>query len=133
MRLFVSGSAPLLAETHKEFAGPHRPRHPRALRHDRDQHEHLEPLRRRAPSRARVGFPLPGVEVRVADPETGAALAPGEVGVIEVRGPNVFTGYWRMPEKTAEEFRADGFFVTGDLGDIDARRLRPHRRPRPRT
>ncbi len=68
-----------------------------------------------------VGFPLPGVELRVADPESGRALAQGEIGVIEVRGPNVFKGYWRMPEKTQAEFRADGFFITGDIGMIDAR------------
>ena len=67
-----------------------------------------------------VGLPLPGVEMRVADPETGKPLRRGGIGVIEVRGRNVFAGYWRMPEKTAEEFRADGFFITGDLGEIDA-------------
>jgi malonyl-CoA/methylmalonyl-CoA synthetase len=67
-----------------------------------------------------VGFALPGVSLRIADPETGAALPQGEVGVVEVKGPNVFKGYWRMPEKTASEFRADGFFITGDLGVIDS-------------
>jgi malonyl-CoA/methylmalonyl-CoA synthetase len=66
-----------------------------------------------------VGLPLPGVEIVVTDPETGAALAPGEIGMIEVRGPNVFKGYWQMPEKTAAELRASGFFITGDLGKID--------------
>jgi malonyl-CoA/methylmalonyl-CoA synthetase len=64
-----------------------------------------------------VGLPLPGVEVRVAD-DAGSVLGPGAIGVLEVRGPNVFKGYWRMPEKTAEEFRDDGFFVTGDLARI---------------
>jgi malonyl-CoA/methylmalonyl-CoA synthetase len=68
-----------------------------------------------------VGFPLPGVELRITDPETGAEVAQGEVGMLEVRGPNVFRGYWNMPEKTAEEMRADSFFITGDLGMIDAR------------
>jgi len=67
-----------------------------------------------------VGMPLPGVDLRIADPDTGSALPQGEIGMIEVRGPNVFAGYWRMPEKTAAEFRADGFFITGDLGLIDA-------------
>jgi malonyl-CoA/methylmalonyl-CoA synthetase len=68
-----------------------------------------------------VGFPLPGVSLRVVDPETGERLPDGEIGMIEVKGPNVFKGYWRMPEKTASEFRADGFFITGDLGTIDTR------------
>jgi malonyl-CoA/methylmalonyl-CoA synthetase len=67
-----------------------------------------------------VGLPLPGVAVRVADPTTGAALPAGEVGMIEVKGDNVFKGYWRMPAKTAEEMRDDGFFITGDLGRFDA-------------
>jgi len=65
-----------------------------------------------------VGFPLPGVALRImAD---GAEVAPGAVGGIEVRGPNVFSGYWQMPEKTAEELRPDGWFITGDLGRVDA-------------
>jgi malonyl-CoA/methylmalonyl-CoA synthetase len=66
-----------------------------------------------------VGKPLPGVEIRITDPETGAVLPQGEIGMIEIRGPNVFKGYWRMPEKTKAEFRDDGFFVSGDLGYID--------------
>jgi malonyl-CoA/methylmalonyl-CoA synthetase len=68
-----------------------------------------------------VGFPLPGVELRITDPESGVEVAQGEVGMIEVRGPNVFRGYWNMPEKTAEELRESGFFITGDLGVIDTR------------
>jgi len=67
-----------------------------------------------------VGFPLPGVQVRVSNTE-GQTCAVGEVGNIEVRGPNVFGGYWRMPEKAAEEFTADGYFKTGDVGMVDAR------------
>jgi malonyl-CoA/methylmalonyl-CoA synthetase len=67
-----------------------------------------------------VGLPLPGVEVRVVDRETGQSVPQGEVGVIEVRGPNVFKGYWRNPEKTRAELRPDGFFITGDLGFVDA-------------
>jgi malonyl-CoA/methylmalonyl-CoA synthetase len=66
-----------------------------------------------------VGLPLPEVEIRVVDPEADQELGSGEVGMIEVRGPNVFKGYWRMPEKTAAEIREDGFFITGDLGKVD--------------
>ena len=69
----------------------------------------------------KVGLPLPGVELRITDPESGAVLPQGEIGMIEVRGPNVFKGYWRMPEKTAAELREDGFFITGDLGQVDER------------
>ncbi len=67
-----------------------------------------------------VGFPLPGVSVRVVEPAGGQPVQAGEIGMIEVSGPNVFKGYWCNPEKTAEAFRADGFFVTGDLGRLDA-------------
>ena len=70
---------------------------------------------------ARSAMPLPGVSVRVTDPETGKELARETIGMIEVKGPNVFKGYWRMPEKTKAEFRDDGFFITGDLGKIDAK------------
>jgi malonyl-CoA/methylmalonyl-CoA synthetase len=66
-----------------------------------------------------VGPALPGIELRVADAESGRVLAQGEVGVLEVRGPNVFPGYWRMPEKTQAEFRPDRFFITGDVAKID--------------
>lgn len=120
MRLFVSGSAPLLAETHREF----RARTGQAIleRYGMTETGMLtsNPLDgERVPGT--VGFALPGVELRVADPETGRALGTEEVGVIEVRGPNVFSGYWRMPEKTRAEFRPDGYFVTGDVGKVDGR------------
>ena len=65
-----------------------------------------------------MGFPLPGVRLRIAG-ENGVELAPGEVGSIQVKGPNVFASYWRMPEKTEQEFTADGFFITGDMGTVD--------------
>ncbi len=68
-----------------------------------------------------VGIPLPGVSLRVTDPESGSLLATDQVGMIEVKGPNVFKGYWRNPEKTKSEFRENGFFITGDLGKIDGR------------
>jgi malonyl-CoA/methylmalonyl-CoA synthetase len=111
MRLFVSGSAPLLPETHAAFE-------------DRTGHAILERYgmtetsmntsnpylgKRKAGT---VGMPLSGIEVRIADPVDG-------VGMIQVRGPNVFQGYWRNPEKTRAEFTADGFFITGDLGSFD--------------
>jgi malonyl-CoA/methylmalonyl-CoA synthetase len=67
-----------------------------------------------------VGFPLPGVALRITGQETGEILAEGETGIIEVKGPNVFSEYWRSPEKNAQEFRDGGYFVTGDLGEIDA-------------
>jgi malonyl-CoA/methylmalonyl-CoA synthetase len=118
MRLFVSGSAPLLADTHREWA-------------DRTGHAVLErygmtetnmntsnPYDGERVAGA-VGYPLPGVSVRVTDPETAAVLVRDTIGMIEVKGPNVFKGYWRMPEKTKSEFRDDGFFITGDLGKID--------------
>ncbi|MDH3335284.1 MAG: malonyl-CoA synthase [Rhodospirillaceae bacterium] len=117
MRLFISGSAPLLTETWKEFK-------------ERTGHAILErygmtetgmntsnPLSgERIPGS--VGPALPGVSVRIVD-ETGKQVAIGEPGLLEVKGPNVFSGYWRMEEKTAEEFRDDGFFITGDIATID--------------
>lgn len=120
MRLFISGSAPLLAETHRKFEtmtghaileryGMTETNMNTSNPYDGDR------------IAGTVGFPLPGVSIRVTDPETGVSVADGETGMIEVKGPNVFKGYWRMPEKTAAEFRADGFFITGDLGKIDER------------
>ncbi|KJZ19007.1 malonate--CoA ligase [Loktanella sp. S4079] len=118
MRLFISGSAPLLAETHIAF----------------EQRTGLRILERYGMTETNmntsnpydgdrragtVGLPLPGVELKITHPVTGETLPNGEVGQIEVRGPNVFVGYWQMPEKTAEELREDGFFITGDLGTID--------------
>ncbi len=120
MRLFISGSAPLLAETHREWK-------------DRTGHAILERYGMTETNMntsnpydgeriaGTVGFPLPGVEIIVTDPSSGTALDQGEIGMIEVRGPNVFKGYWRMPEKTAAELRDNGFFITGDLGRIDGR------------
>jgi malonyl-CoA/methylmalonyl-CoA synthetase len=117
LRLVVSGSAPLLAETHIEFKA----------------RTGLEILERYGMTEAgmitsnpyaqgeriagTVGYALPGVAVRVATKE-GDVLGVGEVGVLEVKGPNVFKGYWRNPEKTREEFRPDGYFITGDLSTI---------------
>jgi malonyl-CoA/methylmalonyl-CoA synthetase len=118
MRLFVSGSAPLLAETHAawEARTGHRILERYGMTETNMNSSNPYEGERRAGT---VGFPLPGVEIRIADPDSGADLPPGEIGMIEVRGPNVFQGYWQMPEKTAAELRADGFFVTGDLGMFD--------------
>ncbi|SFQ95473.1 malonate--CoA ligase [Poseidonocella sedimentorum] len=118
MRLFVSGSAPLLAETHAAFAQ----RTGQAILERYGMTEtgmnSSNPYEgaRRAGT---VGPPLPGVEVAITEAESGAPLPQGEIGQIEVRGPNVFAGYWNMPEKTAAELRENGFFQTGDLGRID--------------
>ncbi|MCP4318249.1 MAG: malonyl-CoA synthase [Hyphomicrobiales bacterium] len=119
MRLFVSGSAPLLAETHEAFEARtgHRILERYGMTETNMNTSNPYDGERRAGT---VGFPLPGVEVRVADPDSGTAIASGDIGVLEVRGPNVFKGYWQMLEKTKEEFRDDGFFITGDLGKIDA-------------
>ncbi|RLP28416.1 malonyl-CoA synthase [Mesorhizobium sp. YM1C-6-2] len=118
MRLFVSGSAPLLADTHKQWQA--RTGHAILERYGMTETNMISsnPLEGERIAGS-VGFPLPGVELRIADPATGKPLPQGEIGVIEVRGPNVFKGYWRNPEKTAMEFRDDGFFITGDLGTID--------------
>jgi malonyl-CoA/methylmalonyl-CoA synthetase len=118
MRLFVSGSAPLLAETHQQFE--ERTGHRILERYGMTETNMITSNPYNGERRAgTVGFPLPGVEVTVADPATGDPLPSGEIGSIEVRGPNVFEGYWRMPEKTRSEFRDNGFFITGDLGSID--------------
>ncbi|MGD8420020.1 MAG: malonyl-CoA synthase, partial [Gammaproteobacteria bacterium] len=118
MRLFVSGSAPMLAETHARFEDRTGQRILERYGMTETNMNTSNPYdgERRAGS---VGFPLPGVELRITDPDSGKPLADGETGMIEVRGPNVFLGYWRKPEKTAEELRGDGFFITGDIGVID--------------
>ena len=118
IRLFVSGSAPMLAETHVQFT-------------ERTGHKILERYGMteggmitsnpydgdRVPGT--VGPALPDVEVRICNKE-GTPVAAGEIGVLEYKGPNLFKGYWRMPDKTAEEFRADGYFISGDNAIMDA-------------
>jgi len=118
MRLFISGSAPLLAETHREWQA--KTGHAILERYGMTE-TNMNASNPYDGDRVAgtVGLPLPGVEIIVTDPETGAGLALGEIGMIEVRGPNVFKGYWQMPEKTAAELRENGFFITGDLGKID--------------
>lgn len=117
MRLFISGSAPMLVDTHEKWL-------------DRTGHRVLERYGMTETNMSTsnpyegerrmgtVGFPLPGVELRIV--ENGKTVPDGEIGVIEVRGPNVFQGYWQMPEKTAEELKEDGWFITGDLATRDA-------------
>lgn len=119
MRAFISGSAPMLTETHQQWQ--QKTGHTIIERYGMTEtnmntsnpyHGERKP--------GTVGLPLPNVEVKITHPETGALLPEGEVGQIEVRGPNVFSGYWQMPEKTAEELRPDGWFLTGDLGGQDS-------------
>ncbi len=118
MRLFTSGSAPLLAETHESFEQLTGLRILERYGMTETNMSTSNPYdsERRAGT---VGFPLPGVEARVVDPESGDRLDANEIGVLEVRGENVFKGYWQMPEKTAEDFKPDGFFITGDLAKCD--------------
>lgn len=120
MRLFISGSAPLLADTHRAWQA--RTGHAILERYGMTE-TNMNSSNPYEGERiaGTVGMPLPGVEIIVTDPETGAELPGGEIGMIEVCGPNVFQGYWRMPEKTAAELRPNGFFVTGDLGRFDER------------
>jgi malonyl-CoA/methylmalonyl-CoA synthetase len=117
MRLFVSGSAPLLAETHREWSAKTGQAILERYGMTETNMNTSNPYEG-ARKPGSVGLPLPGTELRIADGD-GKPLTQGEIGMIEVRGPNVFAGYWRMPEKTAAEFRADGYFITGDLGMID--------------
>lgn len=115
MRLFISGSAPLLEETCRAFC--EKTGHNILERYGMTETNMNTSNPYDGPRKpGSVGLPLPGVSLRIADPATGAALPQGETGVIEVKGPNVFKGYWRNPAKTAESFRQDGFFITGDLG-----------------
>ena len=126
MRLFISGSAPLLIETFRDWQ--ERTGHTILERYGMSETAMLTSNPYRADARfagqserrgGTVGFPLPGVGVRVRG--EGVDLPCGQIGGIEVRGPNVFKGYWRMPEKTREDFTADGWFKTGDVGQIDER------------
>jgi malonyl-CoA/methylmalonyl-CoA synthetase len=119
MRLFVSGSAPLLPETHQEFFR-------RTGHHVLERYGMTETLMNtsnpydgdRVPGS--VGPSLPGVGIRVINPESGAVeLTPDAVGTLEIKGPNVFAGYWQDEVKTRSEFTDDGWFKTGDLGRID--------------
>ncbi|MGE8376649.1 MAG: AMP-binding protein, partial [Diaphorobacter nitroreducens] len=127
MRLFIAGSAPLLIETFKEWQD--RTGHTILERYGMSETIMLTSNPYAADARhggqderrgSTVGFPLPGVGLRVVD-DAGKPVPVGEIGNIQVKGPNVFKGYWRMPEKTKEEFSADGWFKTGDVGKVDER------------
>lgn len=119
MRLFISGSAPLSADVHREFSG--RTGHAILERYGMTETNMntSNPYddERRAGT---VGLPLPGVSIRITDPASGHDVLAGEVGMIEIAGPNVFKGYWNLPEKSDEEFRGN-HFISGDLGLIDSR------------
>ena len=118
MRLFVSGSAPLLNEVHAQFQ--ERTGHAILERYgmtETNMNTSNPYVGDRRPGT--VGFPLPDVELKITDPKTGALVENGEIGQIEVRGANVFQGYWNMPVRTREELRDDGFFITGDLARRD--------------
>ncbi|AMP13244.1 malonate--CoA ligase [Collimonas pratensis] len=119
IRLFVSGSAPLLADTFAEFVA--RSGHTILERYGMSETAMLtsNPYDRERRG-GTVGHPLPGVSLRLAGNDGSSVSGAGEIGDIQVKGPNVFQGYWRMPEKTAEEFTADGYFKTGDVGKFDS-------------
>ena len=118
MRLFVSGSAPMLEDTHYTFE--QRTGH-RVLERYGMTETNMNTSNPYSDDRriGTVGLPLDNVTVRINDADSGKELNVNEIGVIQVKGPNVFSGYWNMPEKTAEEFTNDGFFITGDLGFLD--------------
>jgi malonyl-CoA/methylmalonyl-CoA synthetase len=127
MRLFIAGSAPLLIETFTEWQ--ERTGHTILERYGMSETAMLTSNPYAADARydqqserrgGTVGFPLPGVSLRVRG-DDGVDLPVGEIGGIQVQGPNVFKGYWRMPEKTADEFTSDGYFKTGDVGKVDER------------
>jgi len=119
MRLFISGSAPLLSETHEEFTK--RTGHYILERYGMTETSMITSNPYNGERRAgTVGTPLADVQIKITDPQTGKEKATGEIGMIEVRGPNVFKGYWNMPEKTALELRKTGYFVTGDLGKLSS-------------
>ena len=122
MRLFVSGSAPMLVDTHHQWQA--RTGHTILERYGMSETVMLTSNPGRASDGERVvgtvGKPLPGVQLRVRN-EADKDVPVGDTGGIEVRGPNVFQGYWQMPEKTAQEFTSDGFFKTGDVGHVDAK------------
>ena len=118
MRLFISGSAPLLAETHTAFAARTGMRILERYGMTEAGMITSNPIDGERVA-GTVGMPLPGVELRICN-ANGQDVPPGEPGIIEIRGPNVFMGYWQNPEKTAEDVRPDGWFITGDIATKDS-------------
>ena len=119
MRLFISGSAPLLPETYEEFT--RRTGHHILERYGMTETNMITSNPYNGERRpGTVGKPLPDVKIKINDPQTGREKANGEIGMIEVRGPNVFKGYWNMPDKTALELQENGYFITGDLGKLSS-------------
>ena len=118
MRLFISGSAPLRTETHREWE--RRTGHRILERYGMTEANMIASIPYDGPRKpGTVGIPLPGVQTRICDPETGRIVPEGEIGMLEVRGSGMFSGYWNMPDKTRREHREGGFFMTGDLARVD--------------
>ena len=119
IRVFISGSAPLLSETHKEFERltGHKILERYGMTETNMNTSNPYDGERRAGT---VGFPLPGIKIRITDPENNHELGSEKIGMIEIKGENVFEGYWKMKEQTKESFTDDGYFITGDLGKFSS-------------
>ena len=119
IRVFISGSAPLLSETHKEFESltGHKILERYGMTETNMNTSNPYDGERRAGT---VGFPLPGIKIRITDTEKSHKMASKKIGMIEIKGENVFEGYWKMSDKTKESFTDDGYFVTGDLGKFSS-------------
>ncbi|MFL2814874.1 MAG: AMP-binding protein [Candidatus Puniceispirillales bacterium] len=119
IRVFISGSAPLLSETHKEFESltGHKILERYGMTETNMNTSNPYDGERRAGT---VGFPLPGIKIRITDTEKSHKMASEKIGMIEIKGENVFEGYWKMSDKTKESFTDDGYFVTGDLGKFSS-------------
>ena len=119
IRVFISGSAPLLSETHKEFekVTGHKILERYGMTETNMNTSNPYDGERRAGT---VGIPLPGINIRITDPETNVKLGSEKIGIIEIKGENIFEGYWTMKEQTKDSFTVDGYFITGDLGKFSS-------------
>ena len=119
IRVFISGSAPLLSETHKEFekVTGHKILERYGMTETNMNTSNPYDGERRAGT---VGIPLPGINIRITDPETNVKLGNEKIGMIEIKGENIFEGYWTMEEQTKDSFTVDGYFITGDLGKFSS-------------